>query len=190
MNRFFDSATRPPKHGWHFPINGQVVAASSESAIHAAISKWQRNNGQFISDQAITAAMWSYYCSREPERCGMESAPAATGLPTGPLVRANVTPELQGPPIWLFLNTLAVQWTAGMHGYFLATCDVIVNILECPICRDEWRKILADRPPAGLTSKLAVCDWVNTAHNLVNARTGKQQFPYAEMVRKFGAPMP
>lgn len=190
-NRFFDAHVRPPRGGWSFPFKGEVLTGYSESEIVDQIARVQRNNASFVSEAAISEELWAYYCRREPERCGLAPTPPAPDGRPAPIdfMPRNVTPEVQGPPIWLFLNTLAVQWMPGLHDYFLATCDAIIVMLECPVCREEWRKILADDPPAGLNAKYAVCQWVNRTHNRVNANKGKQDFPYWKMVTEFGAPI-
>lgn len=188
-NRFFDAHVRPPRGGWNFEYQGKLINGYSESEIVEAVRRVQQNNGSYVSDAAISEMLWRYYCAREPDRCGQRvSAPVASFAPGQFVVKAEVTPEIQGPGIWLFLNTLAVQWTPAFHDYFLATCDAIIVILECPDCRTEWRRLLTDYPPVSLASKLAVCHWVNDRHNDVNRKIGKQQFPYERMVSQFGAP--
>ena len=103
-------------------------------------------------------------------------------------VPGEKTPERQGPPLWLFLNTLAAQWTPELHNYFFATCDTLELILECQKCRFEWRRRLLQFPPHDLNSRFAVCRWVNKVHNEINVHLGKPSFPYARMVTEFGAP--
>lgn len=195
MTRFFDAHVRPPRGGWNFPISGQLVSAHSESEILGILRKFRKNNGTYRDDAALSEELWSYYCQREPDRCGTDgkavpvfNVPEVT--PLSHLIPAEKTPELQGPPTWTWLNTLAAQWNPGLHNYFMATCDAIIVVLECPICRDEWRKILAETPPSGLASRVAVCQWVNAAHNAVNARKGKAQYPYSKMIVNWGAPIP
>ena len=190
MTKFFDAHIRPPKGGWNYPLNGELITAYGEGELIEHIAKWQRNNGQFVSEDAIRELIWDYFCRREPDRCGMHGvAPMSEETtPVGELIPAEKTPERQGPPIWTFLNTLAAQWNPGLHHYFMATMDAIIVILECPICRDEWRKLLFQYPPDKLGTRLAVCQWVNARHNDVNARKGKQLYPYSKMVTEYGAP--
>lgn len=192
--RFFDASVRPPRGGWLFVVGGVQFEAYSEGDLVGEVAKWRRNNGTYVSDTSIEHEIWDYLCRREPDRCGetiYPPAPAPEGTPAGALiVPREVTPAVQGPGIWLFLNTLAVQWAPGLHDYFLATCDAIIAMLECPECREEWRRLLADDPPLALGSKLQVCQWVNRNHNKVNAKLGKQEFPYWKMVTEFGAPIP
>lgn len=192
MVKFFDSHIRPPKGGWQFPIQGRLITAYSEQEVVEAVQKSRVNNGGVLDEDAIRTEIWQYYCDREPERCGRsgKQVPIRGPVLDSQLVQAPITPELQGPPIWMFLNTLAAQWSPSIHDYFLATCDAIIVILECPNCRNEWRAILRDHPPAVIRTKLQACQWVWMVHNLVNARTGKQQYPYRSMVLEFGAPIP
>lgn len=190
MTRFFDASIRPPRGGWSFPLNGELVTGYSESELIDIVRKWKINNGVFTSEGAIQEEIWEYFCGREPERCGRSGVTSTIAQPPKPgqAVMADKTPELQGPPIWTFLNTLAAQWNPGMHQYFLATVDAIIVILECSNCREEWRRLLGKYPPVDLATRLEVCQWVNRVHNEVNAKKGKTQFPYVRMVTEYGAP--
>lgn len=185
--KFFDVEIKPPRGGWTFPIGGRNVTGYSENEIFTAFKKWQVNNGQFVSDDAVTRAMWQFWCAREPQRCGM--LPGDVAAAARILQPRDVDKDLQGPPIWMFLNTLAVQWNEGMHPYFLATCNAILGILVCPDCLREWRTILNDYPPSAITSRLACCQWVNLVHNEVNKRKGGAIYPYERMVIEWGAPV-
>lgn len=188
MTKFYNAHIVPPRGGWVYPIGGAEFTAYTEGDIIQALIRWQQNNGKYVSDAAAAEEIWAYYCAREPVRCGMTvPAPGSAPDPSG-LVPADKTPEVQGPPIWLFLNTLAAQWNPALHAYFLATVDAILVIIECPDCREEWRRLVSIYPPAGLTTRFDVCRWVNKLHNAVNAKRGKMNFPYAKMVTEFGAP--
>jgi hypothetical protein len=192
IDKFFDRATRPPRGGWHFPIGGNnLIEKYSEQDVFESVKKWRKNNGTFVSDLDIERELWAYWCSRQPERCS--TAPATSGsrqlVPGGALVPVEVTKEMQGPPMWEFLNVVAVQWTPALQDYFLHTCDAFVSLLVCPICRDEWREVLRKDPPAKITTRFEACQWTNRVHNEVNTRTGKQPFPYSRMVTEFGAPI-
>jgi hypothetical protein len=130
-----------------------------------------------------------YYCNREPKRCknAMAEHSATVKSANAPV---EVTKEMQGPPIWTFLNTLAVQWQPALADYFLHTVDTISAILVCPICQTEWQTLLRNRNPRNISSKLEACIWVNAVHNEVNARVGKPAYPYSRMVTDWGAPLP
>lgn len=189
-SKFFDAHIRPPRGGWYYVVGGRDFQGYNESDLVAAIKKWRVNNGTYAGDDAIVAEIWDYFGRREPERLGVSAIPilnAPEPLPSS-LVPAEKTPERQGPPIWLFLNTLAAQWNPALHDYFLATCDAILSILDCPDCRGEWSKLLVKFPPAQLNTRYAVCQWVNLVHNEVNDRKGRRAYPYASMVTEFGAP--
>lgn len=191
ITTFFDSHVRPPRGGWSFPIGGEMVTAYSEGDILEQLAKWHRNNGTFSTMEALRSQLWGYYCEMEPLRCGAGSVVVSgpVNVAPAPVLIAEKTPRLQGPPIWTFLNTVAAQWTPGLHNYFLATCDAITVILDCPDCRQEWRRLLASDTPIILSSRLEVCQWVCRMHNAVNSKTGKQLYPYSRMVAEFGAPL-
>lgn len=187
--KFWDRNIRPPKGGWHYNLPGNVTLEKhSESEIFEAVKKWRKNNGTFTSDIDIERELWTYYCNREPKRCKATLADSVTPSPApdGPV---EVTKEMQGPPIWTFLNTLAVQWTPSLQDYFLTTVNVISAIMVCPICQHEWQIIVRQRNPDRISSRLEACKWINDVHNQVNARVGKRAYPYSRMVTEYGAPL-
>ena len=186
--KFFDRQIKPPKGGWHFNLSGGVtLERHSESDILSALKAWRQNNRTFVSDLDLERELWTYYCSREPSRCkpALSDASVQQSVTTGPV---EVTKEMQGPPIWLFLNTLAAQWTPQLHDFFLSVCDNLSAILVCPICRSEWQRLCRNNSPRELSTRYAVCQWVNAVHNEVNGRLGKQVYPYSRMITEFGAP--
>jgi len=191
VGKFYDRANRPPRGGWHFPIHGQTLQKHSESEIFEGLKRWRKNNGTYISDLDIEREIWSYYCNREPQRCSA-TAPSSSSRTSGsgPVTPREVTKEMQGPPLWLFLNTLAVQWTPALHDYFLHTIDAVISILVCPLCRAEWRDVVRNTHADQISSASEACHWVNDRHNEINERLGKAYYPYSRMVREFGAPQP
>jgi len=184
--KFFDLSVKPPRGGWTFKLEGEIIHANSESELIDQVRRRRRNNGTFTTDANIEAELWQYLCSREPHRCGMLPHEVPDSKPLQPRV---ITKEFQGPPIWAFLNTLAVQWVDGLHPYFLDTCNAIISILECPDCRREWSQIMRETPPTSIRSKLQACKWVNMAHNIVNRRRGAADYSYERMIREWGAPV-
>lgn len=186
--KFFNAGVKPPKGGWSFIINGNQFSGSSESEVAGKLKKWRQNNLTFVSDLDIERELWAYWCNRQPERCYQRAEKTAPAL--GSVKPAELTKEIQGPPIWTFLNTLAVVWEPGLHPLFLNLCDSISIILQCPLCRQEWAAILRENRPTKLSSRSAVCHWVNDVHNQVNSRVGKPAYPYEQMVSQWGAPLP
>lgn len=186
--KFFDAATKPPKGGWHFTLGELRFDGSNESEVMAKVKKWRQNNLTFVSDIDIEREVWAYWCARQPERCFQRGEKTAPAL--GTIKPAELTKQLQGPPIWTFLNTLAVVWEPGLHPLFLNLCDSISVILQCPVCRFEWQSILRTNRPTNLASRLEVCRWVNDVHNQVNRSAGKPAYPYEQMVSQWGAPLP
>jgi len=151
------------------------------------MARLRKNNGSYVNEASIEAELWDYFCSREPVRCG--KMPHEVAAMSKPLKSREITKELQGGPIWTFLNTLAAVWEEGLHPYFLATCNAIVSILECPDCQREWRLILKETPPSGLKNKLSVCRWVWNAHNTVRRRIGRADYPWEAAVKEWGFPV-
>jgi hypothetical protein len=168
-------------------ITHRSETVHSESDAITAIAKWRRNNGTFVSTIDVEREIWDRLCKSEPKRCGLvvlrhEKTPAD-------IIPRERTPEVQGPPIWTFLNTLAAAWTPGLHDYFLLTIDSIGAILDCQHCREHWREVVRDNPTTEIKTRYAACKWVNDCHNAVSRLAGKSFFPYSEMVRLYGAPL-
>lgn len=187
--KFYDAHVRPPRGGWNFMIGGELVQKHSEADIIDEVKRYRRNNGTFTSEDDISRELWAYWCSRQPERCGQSKKPEDTATRAIPTPR-DLTPAVMGPWVWQFLNLAAARWTPMLHGWFLELCDTILVLLECPICRSEWSSILQRRSPARLETRLAVCQWVLWAHNEVNAKKGKPEYRYEQMILDYGAPTP
>lgn len=187
ITKFYDLGTRPPRGGFNYPVGNEIIMKHSEGDVLDELRKYRKNNGTYVSDDELLREMWAYWCQREPTRCGMLPHEAEEHAKRN-LAPRPVTKELQGPPIWAFLNTLAVQWNDGLHPYFLATCNAILAMMECPDCRREWSQILRETPPTVVKTRLAACQWVNGVHNTVNRRRGVSEYPYDRMVREWGAP--
>lgn len=189
--KFRDLDVRPPKGGWG-PVIQAITKQSptiyTEADAIEFIAKWRRNNGTFVSELDIEREIWAWLCEAEPARCGQAGVPVSRR--NAPKIEPRErTPQVQGPPIWTFLNTLAAAWTPTLHDYLLTTCDAIGAILDCPTCREHWRELLRELPPRDLNTRYAVCRWVNDIHNRVNQIAGHPFYPYERMVTEFGAPI-
>lgn len=188
VNKFWNAASVPPRGGWHFTIQGERIERHSEGEIIDAIRKVRVNNGTFTSDADIERDLWRYYCAQEPKRCEQTSRHSREPAVVDVAPR-EITKEFEGPKIWAFLNILAVVWEPSLHNYFLQTVAAIVSVLQCPVCREEWRRTLAAFPVDSIQSRYDACRWVWTVHSSVNSRTEKAFYPYARMVTEWGAPM-
>jgi len=186
MTKFYDSHIRGPRGGWSYPIGGTLVAKYSEADIVAELKRWRTNNGTFVSDEKIEEEIWAYYCTRQPERCGLTGVIAS--LTSTAAMPRELTKEVVGPWLWQHLNLFAARWQPGIRGLFLDNLDTITLLLECPICRNEWRALLEARPPANITTRFEICQWVWWAHEQVNQKLGKNPYPYSRAVLEFGFP--
>lgn len=187
--RFHNAHVIPPKGGWHYVLDGHRFDAYSEDDLVQEIRKYQRNNGVYKGEDAIVEALWRYLCRQEPNRCGDKQYMPSAEERAMPGAPRDLKPEVMGPWIWRFLNLAAVRWEPASHEFFLSVCDQIVVLLECPICREEWRRILATTPPTYISSRKQACEWVLGVHNSVNQRLGKTLFTYSQMVSEYGAPL-
>lgn len=184
--KFFDIDIRPPRGGWAYTYKGVPHSAHSEGELIESILALERNNGRQTPREEIEREIWTKYCANEPTRCGFlpHEVPAQPAL-----APREVTKELQGPPIWGFLNTMAVQWQPGIREMFAGICEGIISIMVCPICRTEWRAILDAKHPGKLETRYEVCRWLWDAHNTVNSRAGKSFYSYERFVSEWGAPL-
>ncbi len=179
----------PPRGGWAIELDGRDYAAFSEGELVEKIARFRRNNGGDTNETNIRRTIWNVFCHREPQRCSDRRNPAnEVAIAAAPVVQRDLKPEVMGPWIWQFLNLAAVRWNPGSSLWFNSTLDMVTVLLECPICREEWRTVLHDNPPAGFQTPRDVCIWLNNAHNAVNIRIGKAIYPYYRMVSEYGAP--
>lgn len=189
INKFHDAAERAPIGGWHYfydPADGSTMfkLGSAEEVIDELI-RFRANNGKPAGREAIAQEVWSYYCSRQPERCG-QAIPAGGAVPFLP---KDLTPEFFGPIIWRFLNLAAVRFEEVGRDFFLALVLRVHDMMTCPDCRQHWEEILSTNSPVGITSAKAACQWINKVHNLVNTSKGKAIYPYAKGVTEYGYPL-
>lgn len=179
--KFQDRDVRPPKNGWSFPIQGKIVTRHSESAIiQEMLAAAKANNRPYDRNQA-TVDLWSYYNEREPER-----ARAGRERVDGKPSEADVlVPEVWGPIIWRFLNLAAARYN---ETFFKHLVGQVSALMTCPECRQEWRKVVEERPPTDVVDAKSACVWVNHMHNAINARLGRKPYSYSRMVTEYGAP--
>lgn len=194
--KFHNRAVMPPRGGWSFPINGELVTRYSEGEIIDALEQARRNAGTFTNRAALEYEVWAYYCGREPNRCAGYVVPGVRVgdelLPEGMVADEGAkAPVRQGPHIWRFLNVVAAQWTPTLAQYFLATINSIGQVLDCKLCKAEWANVRSEMPdPANIKSRIEACQWALAAHNKTNVKLGKPIYTYAKFVTEFGAPLP
>lgn len=190
MTKFHDAAERAPVGGWHYfydPTDGSTMfKLSSPDAVIDEIVKYRRNNGQNFARAEIEQEVWTYWCSRDPVRCGQN----VEQRNIVPFLPRDLTPKFWGPIIWQFLNIAAVRFDHIGAERFFGILASIMPMMSCPECQHHWALILEANPPDDVTSAKSACQWVNKLHNLVNAQTGAAQYAYEKMVVDYGAPLP
>lgn len=188
--KFHDAAERSPIGGWHYYYNtldrDTLFQRSSADEVIEELERYRRNNHTFTSRNDLEAEVWRYYCSRQPDRCGQIDAPANPQ----PFLPNDQKPEFFGPIIWRFLNLAATRFQFAGGDFFQQTIARVHDLMSCPTCREEWARILATNPTAGISTTLQACQWVNRVHNIVNLSKGKALYPYEQMVIDYGAPLP
>lgn len=184
--KFYDAAERPPRGGWNLVLGGRSYNANSESGVVDQVRDFQINNGSYLDDDTIREELWRHWCAREPERCCQPSAGAQ-----GYVFETAVSSDGSQPASWKESQG-AKKW-AELH-YFAAavyksgTIDSMAvrrwlvtfhRSIGCEDCRNTWALEQALLPPA-LNTGQAFFEWTVAAHNSVNGRIGKPQFPLAE----------
>lgn len=185
---FHDAIERPPQGGFHYfydPADGSTMFRkySADEVIDEVI-RYRRNNGKDFARSAIATEVWTYWCSRQPERCG-----GAAKSNVVPFLPRDLTPKIWGPWIWNFLNLAAVRFDHIGPERFFQILSSVSPMMTCPQCQGHWALILEANPPE-FSDARGASKWVNRVHNLVNAETGAAQYPYEKMVVEYGAPLP
>lgn len=188
--KFFDAEVKPPRGGWHYfyrPEDGSTMfRGSSPDGVIEEVMKYRRNNGVTPDRAAIEVELWNYWCSLDPTRCGQEAVEPSARVAYLP---RDQKPEFFGPIIWRFLNLAATRFDETGRDFFLQTVGAVFGLMSCPDCRSHWVQLLEQYNPTVVLTKKQACEWVNRVHNLVNARTGKPEYPYSKMVTEYGAPV-
>lgn len=176
--------------GWHYFSNprdvGTYFRESGPNEVFETVKRLRRNNGTFVSDVDIWRELWTYWCGKEPGRCGQEAVSPAPGQ----IAPREMTKEFWGPILWMAINLHAVRFEAIGKAGFLRFLGSVSTLMTCPECIAHWQNILATRPPGTANNTLEACIWANDVHNLVNASRGAPIYPYERMVLEYGAPTP
>lgn len=186
--KFWNRNTVPPRNGWHFTVGGQQITRYSENEILQELRQWRKNNGTYVSDAALEKEIWDYYCSREPERCGTATV-ANRSTATVTLVHKELSKEEIGRILWRHLNLFAASWTPQLKGLFVQNVDVMLLLLSCPVCQNEWRQVVRDNPPHSISSRFQACQWAWNVHDQVNLRLGKTRYSYQQAAAEYGFPL-
>jgi hypothetical protein len=194
ITKFYDAAERPPIMGWHYYDDpndrGTYFREASADAVFERVKRLRVNNAKHVSDFDLWRELWSYWCSREPKRCGQDATEyAVAGVSPGPLVPRDINPPFFGPIIWRMMNLLAARFDSTTPQFFRDFLYEVTPVMTCPACRQEWAKILLDYSPESVRTAREACEWVNRAHNIVNERRGSARYSYEQGVAEYGWPV-
>lgn len=101
-----------------------------------------------------------------------------------------IDPSVWGPLLWKTIHIVALAYPArptpddvlAYRAFFVALGDVI----PCCKCRDNYKRHLQELPiDAGLAGRDDLFAWTVSLHNIVNAETGKPQFPTQDAQARF-----
>lgn len=94
-------------------------------------------------------------------------------------------PEVWGPPIWLFLHSLAAKLKDEMYVYIgndlFNMIKRITAYLPCPDCSQHAVAFLSSVKPATINTKTDLIRVLYLFHNSVNVRKSKTLYNFSEL---------
>lgn len=106
----------------------------------------------------------------------------------------KLTKEWWGACAWDFLQAMAFSYPRANQEpdskqrlAFSQILHGLVQTLPCIACRTHWSQLLRENPPQ-LENRQTAVRWVFDAHNEVNARLGKPQYPWVQLIVDFVEP--
>ncbi len=94
----------------------------------------------------------------------------------------QLTREELGRRTWSFLHTMAAHYpeipTDEERDRIKAFFEAFAPLFPCKKCSKHFQKLLSEFPPR-VESGSALSQWLCEAHNIVNKRLGKPEFPCA-----------
>ena len=91
-------------------------------------------------------------------------------------------PDLWGPPVWLFIHTLAEKINENdfkiLGPQLFTIIKRICSYLPCPDCSSHATMFLSKVKPNQISCKTDFKNMLYFFHNSVNKRKGKPLFPY------------
>lgn len=94
-------------------------------------------------------------------------------------------PSVWGPPLWIFLHTIAMVYpsnpTQNDKRWYLRFFNTLPHILPCSLCRTHLESYIKNNPVV-LTSRVDLVQYVFDLHNHVNTQYKKKKaisFPTA-----------
>eukprot|EP00271_Cylindrocystis_brebissonii_P005004 TRINITY_DN16958_c0_g1_i1.p1 TRINITY_DN16958_c0_g1~~TRINITY_DN16958_c0_g1_i1.p1 ORF type:complete len:282 (+),score=13.71 TRINITY_DN16958_c0_g1_i1:114-959(+) len=100
------------------------------------------------------------------------------------------TREALGRATWTFLHTLAAQYpdhpTRQQQRDVKELMTLMTRIYPCRECAEHFKGVLREHPPVA-SSGVELSQWMCEAHNVVNRRLQKPQFPCTRVDARWGA---
>ena len=97
-------------------------------------------------------------------------------------------PKIWGPPAWNFLHTVTLNYpenpTNEDKKNYYVFFNTLKDILHCPNCRSHYSENITKKP-IQLESRDELIQWLIDIHNEVNKLTGKREYSYNEVHKKF-----
>lgn len=98
-------------------------------------------------------------------------------------------PRTWGPGTWHFLHVIGLVYpnipTEEDKRYNLNFINAFSEIIPCPFCKAHF-KVILDKMPPKLESRMDFFKWTIDAHNVVNQINGKKELSYDEAVIEMG----
>ena len=97
-------------------------------------------------------------------------------------------PNIWGSHAWLFLHTITLNYPDKPTKYdkdnYKDFFESLGHVIPCEVCKSHYKQNIK-KYPIQLDSKESLTRWLHMIHNIVNVKTGKDEYPYGDFIQKY-----
>ena len=97
-------------------------------------------------------------------------------------------PNIWGSHAWLFLHTITLNYPDKPTKYdkdnYKDFFESLSHVIPCEVCKSHYKQNIK-KYPIQLDSKESLTRWLHMIHNIVNVKTGKDEYPYGDFIHKY-----
>jgi hypothetical protein len=97
-------------------------------------------------------------------------------------------PNIWGSHAWLFLHTITLNYPDNPSRYdkdnYKDFFESLSHVIPCEVCKSSYKQNIK-KYPIQLDSKESLTRWLHMIHNIVNVKTGKDDYPYDDFIKKY-----
>ena len=97
-------------------------------------------------------------------------------------------PNIWGSHAWLFLHTITLNYPDKPTKYdkdnYKDFFESLSHVIPCEVCKSHYKQNIK-KYPIQLDSKESLTRWLHMIHNIVNVKTGKDEYPYGDFIEKY-----